>query len=291
MNIPEKLKPYVFHGLHLEDRNQKETIGDCPFCEDNKFFVNKLTGKYRCWKCGERGNAWEFIRSFHALCVDNTGAADYEAFAEDRQLLYPDTLTTFGVCKSITSGEWLVPGFSHELKIVSLYRYIKQGDGSRRLIPTPTLGHRMFCLQTWDPKKPVAYIFEGPWDPMAFYEVARTSKDSPSGMIATADEDASFFSECNVMGVPGCEAFFPQWCTLLADKVVNLMYDSDHPRKHPKTKHISPGPGWTAMERVTGMLSKSPKPPEEINCIHWGEDGYDKTRKSGFDVRDALLTL
>lgn len=49
---PEKLKPYLFHGVNLNWTSGQQTgeaTGQCPFCgREDKFTVNIETGQYRC---------------------------------------------------------------------------------------------------------------------------------------------------------------------------------------------------------------------------------------------------
>lgn len=291
--VPTKIRPFIFHGLTLSKKNNEYT-GPCPFCDKEKFSVNSITGLWKCWSCATGsekagGNISTFIQKFHDLCVKATKPQEYSRLAEDRGFVDGMAVIEWQLALSVTTGDWLVPGYNHQRTLCSLYRYIPQREGGHRLIPTPTVGHHIHGMNLWDSRKPVVYICEGPWDAIALWECLVSAKNSPQGLILTASRESSLAAQANVIAVPGCEVFFETWLPLFDGKIVNLVYDSDHPRKHPKTGHITDGAGWRAMRRVTEIFSKSKHQPEELNCIQWGPDGYDPKRKSGFDVRDFIV--
>lgn len=252
-----------------------------------------LTGQWRCWVCAEGtkkggGNVYTFLRLFHELCFSATKPVDYRALAEDRGLLDTYALIEWNLCKSITTDDWLIPGYNPHGQLTSLYRYVTMKDESRKLLPTPTLGHHLHGMNLWDAKKPIVFITEGPWDAIALWELLVQAKNSEGSIVPTASQEHSLYSQANVIAVPGCETFFEAWLHLFEDKIVNLLFDSDHPRKHPTTGHITEGGGYRGMRRVTEMFCNSTHKPQELNYIVWGPDGYDPKRKSGFDIRDFL---
>lgn len=289
-DVPDKLRPYTFHGVGLSI-SKREATGQCPFCERNKFSVNTETGKWKCWSasCAESGNIFTFLRKFHAFCTNATSLNDYQELANDRGFLDSQVLAEWQICRSVLNGNWLIPGYNIKGDLTSLYRYVPQKQGGFRLLPTPTLGHHLHGMNLWNQKHSTVYICEGPWDAIAFWEVLTKAKITNEGYKSTASYEASLARDANVIAVPGCEVFFEGWLPLFKDKIVCLMYDSDHPRKNPSTGKMNEPAGWRAMRRVAGMLAESKFQPEEIKCIHWnGETGYDPKRKSGFDIRDFL---
>ena len=292
-DAPQKLRPYLFHGIDLGTPSNSEAVGDCPFCDkSNKFSVNEDTGKWKCWSgsCGESGNIWTFLRKFHVLCFEATTVEDYKSLAVDRDLYKTESLVQWQIVKSITTDEWLIPGYGvQKREITSLYRYIKQRDGGYRLLPTPTLGHHLHGLNLWNTQAPIVYVTEGPWDAVSLWEALGSAKNChEGGLCSTASRESSLLAQANVIAVPGCEVFFETWTPLLEGKTVTLVYDSDHPRKHPKTGKISDGAGIRAVKKVANLLIESKHKPFEVNYLKWGEGGYDPSRKSGFDVSDLL---
>ena len=123
---PEKLRPYIFHGLDLDwESGEEQLTTDCPFCDrEGHFSINRSTGKWRCRSCGQGnekqgGNAIVFIRMLWQQSDEATKA--YQPLATERRL-QPDTLMYWGVCRSTLTGDWLVPGYSVAKKdIVQLY--------------------------------------------------------------------------------------------------------------------------------------------------------------------------
>ncbi len=163
----------------------------------------------------------------------------------------------------------MVPGYNIEGELKQLYRYIPTAKG-KKLLATPTAKHQLFGISLYDVGKPITFICEGPWDAMVLWEALGEAKRE----------------DCNVLGVPGCSTFSKIWLPLFAGKTVNLMYDNDHPRKHPKTgKTVAPA-ALSGMRRVARMLMACSEPPSEVNFLRWGEKGYDLNRPSGFDIRD-----
>lgn len=298
---PDALQPYIFHGVDLTWRDgDKEALASCPFCVDGgKFSADLRTGKWRCWKCDETGNAYTFLRKFWTACDKQT--TNYKEFLLDRKLQHPDTLMAWGVVRSITTRNWLVPGYDVKGELQQLYQHKQiSSKGTWRWVtmPTPRVGHakankeghRLHGINLYDKDKSVIYLCEGPWDGMALWELSRQAKRVENGLAQTANVDRSLLGDANVLAVPGCNVFLQSWLPLFKDKTVNLMYDNDHPRKHPKTGKIIAPAGLRSMERVSRTLSNAKKPPAEINYLRWGEQGYDLDLPSGTDVRDHLNT-
>ena len=118
------LKPYEFHGLELTpDSARKEARGECPICHKHKFYVNLHTGKWDCKTCPMSGNTAGFIDMLWRHSHQHTPVEDYKELAEARGLSV-GTRSSWGVCRSHTTGEWLVPGHNHTGAPVQFYRYV-----------------------------------------------------------------------------------------------------------------------------------------------------------------------
>lgn len=291
-DAPEKLRPYMFHGIRFTPKG-KEHGADCPFCDRDKFSVNEDTGLWRCWSCAKGsskggGNVYTFLNALLEISEDLMNIDDYRSLVSNRGLLDAQSCIEWRVVKSFMTGDYIVPGYNPDGSLTSLYRNIKQPTGGYRLIPTPTLGHQIHGMNLWDKNKNKVYIFEGPWDAITFWEILTRVKETDQGYKMTANRNSSLYSQANVIAQPGCEVFLDHWLPLCEGKDIYLMHDSDHPKKHPKTKAISPGAGIRAMERLTEKLCNSATPPNTINYLKWGDDGYDPTKKSGYDVRDFI---
>lgn len=297
--IPATLRAYRFHGLDYEWREgQERTQGECPWCgRGGKFSIEVKEGRWRCVVCGEGsekggGNIYSFLRLLWDKSMAATSEEDYATLAANRALLYPETLQRWGCCKSLITGEWLVPGYTSDGRLVQLYRYLPD-SGSKRmvLLATPTLGHGLFGMAHYDAGKAALAVAEGPWDGMALEEVSAKARNTGEGLELTAQETESLAGQGNVVAVPGCSTFAEAWLGLGAGKDVTLLYDNDHPKAHPKTGKVSElGPaGWAGMKRVAGLLAKAKEPPASLAYLAWGGDkDHDAELASGYDLRDAL---
>lgn len=291
---PKSLRPFIFHGVDLDWQiGETEAKADeCPWCGHDEFSVNRDTTLWQCFSCGEKGNSSVFLQ--HLWNVSDAETTDYSVLSETRGLRYPETLMHWGVVFSTLTQRWLVPGYDASGKLRQLYKWVEVRNRSL-LIPTPTLGHQLHGVNLYDKEKSIVYLCEGPWDGMVLWEWLRGKKlvNGPEGqttLASTANQEASLIGDASVLAVPGCQVFDDSWLSLFAGKVVNLMYDNDHPKKHPKTgKMIAPaGPG--AMQRIGRLMMESEKPPLNVNYLRWGENGFDSELPDGFDVRDALST-
>lgn len=289
--LPEKLRPYAFLGLDADYRpGEKDVMCDCPWCgREQKFGINTDTGQWRCFVCGTGsakggGNVATFLTKLWEISDQTT--KDYSKLVTDRKLLSADTLSYWGAAQSCVTGDWIVPGYSVDGKIHQLYKCLTV-NGKLRLLPVPTLGHQLHGV--YDQRKSIVYLCEGPWDGMALWEVLGRAKPTDSiGLATTASADRSLLASACVLAVPGCNVFFESWLPLFADKIVRLMYDSDHPRKHPQTGNMTPPAGLASMQRVARILASAATPPKLIEYLRWGDLGYDPDRPSGYDVRDYL---
>ena len=277
---PDKLKPFVAHGVNFLSEAGDEAIAECPFCGKEKFYVNTSTGVWSCKVCqtGTKkggGNVYTFLRKLWEL--SKCPSSEAGRLKDDRKLLRASTLEAWGCRVSAQSGEWVVPGYSFDWKLNNLYRYVRG-----RLLATEGLSHALHGVNLFDPKRENVYLCEGPWDGMALWEVLKSSKVSESGEYgSTANPAASLLANANVLAVPGCNSFQESWLPLFKDKIVTLLYDSDHPK--PPTQVVPAG--FAGMKRVAGLLSGTAK---EIRYLDWGTDGFDHSRKSGYDIRDQL---
>jgi len=299
---PAGLKAFRALGLELDGRSSDQAVGDCPFCgREGKFHADPDTGLWQCKVCGEEGNPLTFLRKFYALCTEAAvPAGAYERLAADRRLLDPNTLREWGVVRSVLTGDWLVPGYAADGDLHQVYRYLRiqeKGRWVRRLLPVPGVwedgkAHGLFGAHHYNPDKPLAYLCEGPWDGMAWWEVLRRAKRGGEGGLGlTGNENLSLYATANVLATPGCNVFSEAWLPLFTGKGVTLLYDNDHPRAHPQTGALVEGGGLVGTRRVARTLLSAREPPADVRYLKWGSAGYDPELPSGHDVRDWLSAV
>lgn len=317
--VPDKLKPYQFHGVEIDYREGSEqAIGTCPWCSrENKFRVKVETGQWTCLVCKTGtdkggGNDRTFLRLLHERSAAATTDAQLGELRLDRRLVSIETLRRWGVVQSEMTGEWLVPGYGADGKLQQLYKYVLDRASNKKLLKaTWGLSHQLLGVGHYEPAKPIVFLCEGPWDAMALEEVLASAKDTGSGLMLTSNVKAALGASVNVLAVPGCGSFHESWLGWFAGKRVYLVFDSDHPKRmcrtcqksystiehdtcplchNPSGADIEPA-GYSGLQRTARLLSGAETPPAEISYLVWGESGYDPEMVSGYDVRDALTAV
>ena len=306
--VEDCLAPFRALGLALEPRGAQASA-DCPFCHrDGKLAIQSDTGLWRCLVCGagldgkNGGNALEFARLVWQRSDAATTDSDYRELASDRRLLDYQTVEAWGCCKSIVNQRWLVPGYSVSGRLDQLYRRIKikdsKGEWVWRLMPLPGLwpsgsSHALhMASMSYDPGRSHINIFEGPWDGMAFWEVARQCKRSPADrnrLELTGNSAASLAVEETIVAVPGCNSWRPQWNEMCRGKHVTLWFDNDHPRQLAGGSFSCAG--YDGSVRVARELAKV---AASVRWCRWpllAGATYEPTLPDGFDVRDALCEV
>jgi hypothetical protein len=296
------LKPYRSHGVQLTAAGTQAT-GTCPFCgREGKFSAQIDSGLFRCLVCNASGNPLGFLRLLWERSDAVTNGQGKE-LADDRGYLDHAVLTQWGVCKSIIDGTWLIPGYSVEdgkPRLDQLYRrtrMLKTKDGRATwvnvLLPTSGIWPegRVHALHMpslhFDPAKGRVDVFEGPWDAMAYWEVASQCKRCDDGTLEfTGNIAASLVGDSNVIAVPGAGTWRPEWTELCRGKVVTFHYDNDHPKEHPEGSGVFTAAGRDGVKRCCGLVAKAAR---EVHWLQWGGGGFDASLPSGFDVRDWLV--
>lgn len=287
---PKMLKPYVFHGVDFSSDDGAEAVGTCPFCgREGKFYVQVDTGVWSCKVCqtGTKkggGNAYTFIRELHAMSA-KSGSLN-GTLAQARKLLSKAVLDKWGVVQSSTTGEYLIPGWNPDGKLTQLYKYAKFGS-KMILYGTPELHAAMYGVDLFDKSKSEVWVFEGPWDAMAAWEVVNGVKDEGGRWVPTANQVLSVGGDVNIVAIPGANVFQESWVPLFAGKRVTIFFDSDHPKEH-AGRQVGCA-GYVGAKRTAGMLARPDGTgASEVHYLQWGPDGYDPDKASGWDVRDHL---
>jgi hypothetical protein len=300
--VPKGLKPYLFHGFNLNWREgEEQAVGDCILCgREGKFSVEVSTSRFRCFKCGETGNAIGIIRKLYALSFDRTSTEDYQELGGEKGIEV-ETMIHWGVARSITTGLFLAPGYNASGAITTVYQYspLTRRIGAKRVwMVTPGFSHGLYGVPLYDKTKPIVHTCEGLFDGMAFWEILKKARwvdsEDPSTLVSTADPERSLLAKSNVLAVPGCEVFNPSWLPLFVGKGVNLLYDNDYPKTNEGTGVTIEPAGFRGMKKASGILYSGgdKSAPKETAFLCWKdeESGWNPDLPEGFDVRDALST-
>lgn len=286
--LPIESRVYRDLGLDLTWRpGEKNATTDCPFCgEEVHFGIDVNTSQYQCWKCKATGNRFTFIREL--INRSDNATTDYADIVAERGLLFPDSAIAWRLCRSEISGEWLIPGYSADGKIMQVYRYIAMGS-KKRAIACSGLGSKLVGLAEWDPKKPIVDIVEGFGDGLILREMLSSTKEENGKLSPTANKAASLFALRNVVAMPGCTTPMEEYLGLMADKTVYLWAQNDHDRVS-KNGTAIPSPSYSSTKKLAGLLMSSKTPPLEIKYLYWGDSGFDSSLPHGYDVKDAITS-
>lgn len=297
---PDLLKPFAFHGVIFNGETGGQCVADCPFCSrDGKFYVNPSTGQWDCKVCMEKGNIHTFLKRLWE--ESKKLKCDYTELAKNRKLLYPESLADWGLCKSILiDNEWILPGYvidplTRKPRMKQLYawredykekrmRFICQGfQHTDDAFPT---NHGLFIAK-WDAKKHRVAVCEGLWDGVAFRDTISRTKEDNDTYSYIGSESASMYSHYNVIATPGANVFYESWCSALGEKDVTFFYDNDHPRKQ-KNDTVVQGSGILGVKRAVEVLTSGTDRPQSISYLKWGDEDYDSSLPTRYDVRDHL---
>ncbi len=277
---PPGVRPFTHHGLSLRlGVGDDQALGDCPFCgKEDKFYVGQQTGLWHCHSCQEKGNPVGWLRRLWEASGFPEGSSSQ--LAAERRLRAPQTLEAWGVRWSTLTEEWLVPLYNSQGLISQLCRYALVGS-RWMLLPTPSaeLGihdgvagpHNLDEVEDAS----TVYLCEKPWDAMCLWE---TLAESGHG------------DEATVLSLRTASTWHESYAPLLAGKKVVVMFDNDHHRLHPRTGKQILGGGYQGVRKVVTSLAALPPPqaPSAVCHLAWGEEGYDPTLPSGYDLRDWL---
>lgn len=309
-DFPEPLRPYKFHGLDMNVR-MSQVSGDCVACgKEGKWYADPKDGMWDCKVCGARGNVYNWIQTLWERSAHYTTAEGLRSLAEERGILFPETLARWGVRQSVLTGEWLVPGFNDSGALMQLYRYARVPTGGGRyrytLLGTPTLNAGLFNVHNLMVKGGVngksgngkdakardykeLWYCEGPWDGMVLEEVLARCKRSGDGLTVTGTQAMSMRSEIGVVAVPGANTFLPGWAKLGGGKKVVFAYDNDHDRPHPQTREMLEGAALAGIKRAACVYAVASTPATSLSYVSWGMDAqWTKSLNNGFDLRDLF---
>jgi len=274
-DYPLRLRPFIFHGLNLEVPSDAEADinTDCLFCgAESKFYITPQSGQWYCHRCRKNGNIIVFLREVYERSLQATTDADITSLASDRSL--PGKyLRQWGIVRHAFQGDYTVPAFNHEGKVVNLYRYLDFGD-RRVLVPTATCRTQLLGIHQLNISKTGTLWFtEGVWDAMALSYMLDEALSAKPTLFGTKK------TKHHVLAVPGANSFRREWAEVAVKRSCNICFDNDHAKDDGRV------PGWEGTLKTASLLHNSTR---KLKLLKWGENGYNPKIKDGFDIRDLL---
>jgi hypothetical protein len=207
---------FVLFGVEFGEPNGSgEAIADeCPFCGKAKFYLNAAEGTYKCFSenaCGEKGNAYTFIRWVYPTFVEYT-TDDHRRRLKAKRGLPLQTITRHDLAWDEIHECWLIPYKSKEGEILNLQRYYP-ATGNKPFFPC--LPVQLYGLDqlSRDKKDRILIVVEGPFDAMALDHHLRTRKIQ---------------DRYDILAVPSAGIFRREWLPYLEGyKAVRLCLDND----------------------------------------------------------------
>jgi DNA-binding transcriptional ArsR family regulator len=275
----EKLRPFVFHGVDL-DNDDKEAQGTCPFClKESHLGIETLTGKWRCVRCDKSGNIYAFLRLLYEQALATCNADLLAPLSKDRGIKI-SSLRRFGVT-ACPNGEYIVPAYNVKGVMANLYKIVNNGSGGWIVMSTPGCNQWPFGRISNPPNDGPLWLMEGLWDAAKHDEIL-SSVCLREGKYVLSPPNRSLRRQCDILGIPGCKTFHPRFLELIKDRDCIMVFDSDHPDQ----KRNGVVDGHEGMQKALEIMHEAGVYPSSLKCVQWGKDGYDPDLDDGYDVRD-----
>lgn len=319
-DTPEKLKPYIFHGVEINE-HKTEARGDCPLCgKEGHFAVKTETGQFRCVRCETTGNVYTFLNLLLQESLAETTDEEYDELSCNRSQCDPSVpdsqrivpvwaLKDLKYAKSRLTGEWLIPTFNLKNQLTNLYRVaiIEEGPNKvtgepcqrMQVMATPTCKPGLFGVHLLTDQQKHRRLQEGPWDMAAVYAALSCIRKKGTKLVqCQPNTGPSLRDKIGVLGSPGAGNFQEDWAIYFENCYADVCFDNDHPKKlkpgdpgydpdHPtyrKLKGRPIMPGWDGQQRACGILSNARRPPVGLKQIIWGESQIPNMGMYHFDA-------
>jgi len=237
------------HGVDFIQHSDGELLGNCPWCERDKFYFNINKRVWDCKFCEIQGNVEQFLARMAETYEEDLTNGELKKLSDNRGLPL-SAFKGWGLGwngAQITIPVWRRKG-GKSAQAIDIRRF---NIGKGRLLSTPgckvgILGGERLAA---DPRAPV-YICEGEWDAIALAWLLKKLKKP--GVV---------------VGIPGAGTFKDEWVNLFANRNVFLLYDNDAPGANGESK---------AYWKLEGTA-------RSVKCLHW----HDKCPE-GWDIRDWI---
>lgn len=237
----------------IEEVGSDNVRGTCPFCYNDKFFVNVHTKAWDCKKgCLRSGGYKKFLFQIVEFCTDSECVPELDQKRKDlavhRGLLF-STIKKFRFGYNPANDTFVLPildqnGSSlYDVRIYDRKKFMSVSGSNVALFGWHKLN-----------RSGDVYLCEGETDALSLWEVLQKNGRSDDVVLA----------------VPGAGTFRDDWAILLKDRVVHVLYDNDEAGQRGSLK---------VYEKLKGYA-------EQLSFIQW-PGRY----SNGFDVRDLCDKL
>jgi len=264
MDVPKKLHPFAFWGVHFTENIVDEFIATCPFClhDDSRtgkghFYVNKKTGAYDCKSCGTQGGIKQFLKTTYLTALKETNEDHLRKFTKAKGIPLP-TLKAEKVAYHSSSNRYFLPVYDIQNNVTDLRNIIL----GRKEISTGGCNVGLIGLpELLKEENELVYICEGWSDALALRWLLKRTRNS--GIV---------------VATPGANSFKDSWGNLFTGKKCIICYDNDEA-----------GYGFHDKEanKVTGSFkvdARIKNYTESVSFLCWPS-----LFKKGYDIRELVI--
>jgi len=250
----DTLSTYTFHGVDILPGRNGQAVGICPFCGNDKFYVDKKEGLFDCKSlnsCGRSGNKYTFLQMFYETALEMTTVAKYKSLSKARGKVPYQAFQDAELAYDSALKRWIIPIKNEKGSIVNLRVW-----DPKTKIPMNTSGclTHLGNMDTIEENETI-YICEGEWDAFCLQWLI--------------DKNIKTEKSTGVVFVPGADNFKQEWVIKFHGKHVILVYDND----------IA---GTKGMSKCSILLQEMGS-CKSINSITWPESTPEK-----YDINDFV---
>jgi len=243
-----------FHRIEINPATNNQHLGECPFCNKLKLYVNLEKQLWDCKTCGVEGNQFTLLTLLHKHYLGKTTEYDYYQLAKKRNGIQADTFRMAGFAWDSVNNRWLVP-YQNGSEFLNNLGAINPSRGFK-IFKSPGLPLKLYRPFHTKELASTVVVTEGEWDLLAIYP------HLPSGY--------------SVVSIPGAMSFKQEFIPLFRNKNVILLYDKDDA-------------GRAGIAKAVRLLNPI---AESIKFLAWPEDyefpSAEDPNKEGKDLRDLV---
>ncbi len=253
-NGKDYLPLFQWYGLDFKANGTDNVHADqCPFCEKDRFYLNRATGQYKCHSentCGAKGNAYTFLRAIFEMCLERTSDEQYRQLKAKRELPL-QTLKRHKLAWCNLHDCWLIPFFSEQDEVLNALRYYPE---TNKKLSLPVLAVRLHGLNFLSREDRTLFLVEGPFDGIALDQHLKANRTR---------------ERYDILAVPSANIFQEEWLKYLQGRSVRLCLDNDKA-------------GRDGQNKILGLVEKH-KTPCKLFALQW-PNGY----ADGCDIGDLI---